>query len=51
VHIITDPVFYMFAIPIVLLSGMAKGGLGPGIVAISVPVQAAAICCHPLRYG
>lgn len=37
-HIITDPVFYIFAVPIVLLAGMAKGGLGPGIVAISVPV-------------
>lgn len=37
-NIITDPIFYMLAIPVVLLSGMAKGGLGPLIVAIAVPV-------------
>ncbi len=50
-HIITDPYFYMLAIPAVLLYGMAKGGLGPAVGAIVVPamsmvinpVQAAAI--------
>ena len=48
---ITDPVFYLVAVPVVLLFGMGKGGLGPGFVTISVPilsfvidpVQAAAI--------
>jgi len=51
VSIITDPYFYMFAVPAVLLYGMAKGGLGPAVGAIVVPamslvinpVQAAAI--------
>ena len=37
-NIITDFSFYLLAVPIVLLAGMAKGGLGPGMVAISVPV-------------
>jgi len=49
--IITDVHFYMLAVPVVLLYGMAKGGLGPAIGSISVPllsfvinpVQAAAI--------
>lgn len=36
--IITDPYFYMLAIPGVLLYGMAKGGLGTGLGAIAVPV-------------
>jgi len=37
-NIITDPFFYMVAVPIVLLFGMGKGGLGPGFVTLSVPV-------------
>lgn len=37
-NIITDPTFYMLAVPIVLLFGMAKGGLGPGVGAICVPI-------------
>ncbi len=49
--IITDPYFYLIAVPAVLLYGMAKGGLGPSVGAIVVPamslvispVQAAAI--------
>jgi uncharacterized membrane protein YfcA len=48
---ITDINFYIVAIPVVLMYGMAKGGLGPAVGAISVPllsfviepVQAAAI--------
>lgn len=48
---ITDPFFYLCAIPAVLIFGMAKGGFGGGIAVISVPllslalppVQAAAI--------
>ncbi len=49
--LITDPYFYIVAIPAVLLYGMGKGGLGPGAGAVVVPllslvispVQAAAI--------
>ena len=48
---ITDPLFYLVAIPAVLLFGMSKGGLsgGPGLLAVPLmslvlePVQAAAI--------
>ncbi len=48
---ITDPFFYLCAIPAVLIFAMAKGGFGGGIAMISVPlmslsvppVQAAAI--------
>ena len=50
-NIVSDPLFYLVAIPIVLLLGMGKGGLGPGLVTLGVPllsfvtspVQAAAI--------
>ena len=49
--IITEPLFYVIAIPMVLIYGMSKGGLGPSLGAITVPalsfiispVQAAAI--------
>ncbi len=48
--ILTDPLFYMAAIPAVILSGLAKGGLaGLGVLSVPVmalvvaPVQAAAI--------
>jgi len=49
--LISDPNFYLIAIPAVLLYGMGKGGLGPGAGAVVVPalsmvispVQAAAI--------
>lgn len=37
---ITDPFFYLCAIPAILLYGMAKGGLGGGIAIISVPLMA-----------
>ncbi len=48
---ITDPFFYLCAVPAILIFGMAKGGFGGGIAVISVPllslamppVQAAAI--------
>src|SRR5690606_8490561 len=35
---ITDPYFYLCAIPAVLLFGMAKGGLGGGLAILSVPI-------------
>lgn len=38
-NVITDPSFYMLAVPVVLLYGMAKGGLGPAVGAISVPIM------------
>lgn len=40
---ITDPFFYMCAIPAVLLFGMAKGGLGGGLALLSVPLMALAV--------
>ena len=40
---ITDPFFYLCAIPAVLIFGMAKGGFGGGIAVISVPLMALAI--------
>lgn len=36
---ITDPIFYLYAIPAVLIFGMAKGGFGGGISIISVPLM------------
>lgn len=47
VNIIQDPIFYMLAIPLVVLFGMGKGGLGPGIVTIAVPVLSFVI--HPVQ--
>lgn len=46
-NVITDPVFYLVAVPVVLLFGMGKGGLGPGIVTLAVPVLSFVI--HPLQ--
>lgn len=46
-NIISDPVFYLVAIPIVLLFGMGKGGLGPGVVTLAVPVLSFVI--HPVQ--
>lgn len=40
---ITDPFFYLCAIPAVLIFGIAKGGFGGGIAVISVPLMALAI--------
>lgn len=40
---ITDPLFYLCAIPAVLIFGMAKGGFGGGIAVISVPLMALVI--------
>ncbi|KJS09741.1 MAG: membrane protein [Gammaproteobacteria bacterium BRH_c0] len=44
---ITDPFFYLCAIPAVLLFGMSKGGLGGGPAMLSVPLMALAI--SPLK--
>ena len=40
---ITDPFFYLCAIPAVLIFGMAKGGFGGGIAVVSVPLMALAV--------
>ncbi len=40
---ITDPLFYLCAIPAILIFGMAKGGFGGGISVVSVPLMALAV--------
>lgn len=40
---ITDPFFYLCAIPAVLIFGLAKGGFGGGIAVVSVPLMTLAI--------
>ena len=37
---ITDPIFYLAAIPAVLIYGIAKGGFGGGVVVVAVPLMA-----------
>lgn len=41
--IITDPFFYLVAIPAVVLTGISKGGFGSAFGGISVPLMALAI--------
>lgn len=40
---ITDPFFYLCAIPAVLLYGMAKGGLGGAVSVVAVPLMTLAV--------
>lgn len=40
---ITDPFFYLLAIPALLIVGIAKGGMGGGIGILGVPLMALAI--------
>ncbi|BFM18444.1 sulfite exporter TauE/SafE family protein [Maricurvus nonylphenolicus] len=40
---ITDPFFYLCAIPAILIFGMAKGGFGGGIAVIAVPLMSLAV--------
>ncbi len=40
---ISDPFFYLCAIPAILIFGMAKGGFGGGIAVISVPLMSLAM--------
>ena len=37
---ITDPWFYVAAVPAVLLFGIAKGGFGGGLGVLAVPLMA-----------
>ena len=41
--IITDPLFYVVAVPAVLLFGISKGGFGGGLGVIAVPMMALAV--------
>ena len=41
--LVADPVFYLVAIPAVLLTGISKGGFGSVLGGISVPLMALAI--------
>lgn len=38
--IISDPIFYLVAIPAILMFGMSKGGFGGGISSLSIPLMA-----------
>jgi len=38
--LITDPLFYLFAVPAVLIVGISKGGFGGGLGLIAVPMLA-----------
>jgi uncharacterized membrane protein YfcA len=40
---ITDPIFYLLAIPAVLLTGLSKGGFGGALGGVAVPLMAVAI--------
>ena len=40
---ITDPIFYLCAIPAVLLYGMAKGGFGGSVAVMAVPLMTLAV--------
>ena len=40
---ITDPIFYLFAIPATLLYGLSKGGMGGGLGLVAVPMMALVI--------
>lgn len=37
---ITDPIFYLLALPAVLIAGISKGGFGGGLGVVSVPLMA-----------
>jgi uncharacterized membrane protein YfcA len=41
--LISDPIFYLCAIPAVLIFGISKGGFGGGISVVSVPLMALAV--------
>jgi uncharacterized membrane protein YfcA len=41
--LITDPFFYLAAIPAVLIVGISKGGFGGGLGLIAVPMMALVI--------
>ncbi|WP_366655736.1 sulfite exporter TauE/SafE family protein [Fodinicurvata sp. EGI_FJ10296] len=40
---IEDPIFYLLAVPAVLIAGISKGGLGGGLGIVAVPMMALAI--------
>jgi uncharacterized membrane protein YfcA len=42
-HLVSEPLFYVLAVPIVLLVGIGKGGFGGGVGMIAVPALSLAI--------
>lgn len=36
---ITDPLFYLLAVPAALIAGISKGGFGSGLALIAVPMM------------
>jgi uncharacterized membrane protein YfcA len=42
-EIITDPFFYLVAIPAVLIAGVSKSGFGGGLGVMAVPLMALAL--------
>ena len=51
--IITDPLFYLLAVPAVVALGLSKGGFAgvgqiatPMLALVMPPLEAAAICCR-----
>ena len=47
-NLITDPLFYVFAVPAVIVLGLAKGGFS-GLGMISTPLLALTTCCEWVR--
>ena len=52
---ISDPLFYMAAVPAILLAGIAKGGFGSGaglfatpLIALTMPIPQAAALLLPI---
>ena len=44
--LVTDPFFYLVAIPAVLLMGISKSGFGAGFGSLAVPLMALAVTCR-----
>lgn len=42
-HLVSEPLFYVLAVPIVLLVGVSKGGFGGGVGMVAVPALSLAI--------
>jgi uncharacterized membrane protein YfcA len=40
---IADPLFYLLAVPAVLLAGISKGGFGGGLGILAVPLMSLAV--------
>ncbi len=40
---ITDPLFYLFAVPAILIVGLSKGGMGGGLGMVAVPMMSLSV--------